>query len=475
MILIQTIQHFGDLRELPSKSITEGELFPPNPISFVQMCFGSDVQDYYQRISEGKSYYERLPPMSVTVADIGEKDCSFIEKYGNGHFAMEANNEVHFMLEHLNSEIELQNANSLLRTADLTKTSVFLGEKILEKYIVISDTLMERHLESLRLIATEVLEEILSTLPLSTQDDSVKTIVESVLSSSAEPGSNSPETRSISQLTGSGDSSFVTVWSGGSVTPADDVIIKNLLTEESKRVVAEAKSQILDLSKRENKTAAMREIVKKPSGREMRKKNKGKPGTKELDETKLFTDYASSPWQDAFNWFMGNFKSELQHELLYVPRTSKQFLSEFKEDSSHFGDSVIVVQNWFYEMEDCIVSLETGHQMTLLLMPDNSGPHILLSPEVGIYIVMAKPERGLSASLLSRHFAARLSCLRVWILCVGDFSLYMDSLIMTRHSSLKRKCWLELTALFVPDKETLISTIVKLKKMDGLVQHRTEQ
>ena len=54
---------------LKERSVTEDELFPPNPVSFVQRCFGSDVKEYYQLITDTKSYYDRLPQMPVTVSD----------------------------------------------------------------------------------------------------------------------------------------------------------------------------------------------------------------------------------------------------------------------------------------------------------------------------------------------------------------------------------------------------------------------
>ena len=251
------------------------------------------------------------------------------------------------------------------------------------------------------------------------------------------------------------------------MTPADDVIIKNLLSEEEKKIDEnDGKALILDRRVIDiEEDTKLQEIVQKPVGCDIKVNAAGRTrhrkGTKEFDETKLFTDYADNPWQDPFNWFMGNFSSDIQCELLYVPRTSGQFLPEFHG----CGDSVMIAQNWVALKEDWILSWELGHQVRVHGMPDNSGPDILLGPETGVCIVMSEPQGGVAASLLAWHSAARHSCLRVWIICVGDLSLYMEALVIARHPDLKEK-EPQMTPLFVPDTKTMISTIVELGKVE---------
>ena len=121
----------------------------------------------------------------------------------------------------------------------------------------------------------------------------------------------------------------------------------------------------------------------------------------------------------------------------------------------------MIVQNWIALNEDWILSWELGHQVTILGMPDNSGPDILLGPEAGVYIIRTEPQGGVAAALLAWHAAAQDSCLRVWIICVGDLSLYMEAVVIARHPWHKEK-EMQMTPLFVPDTETMTSTIVEL-------------
>ena len=126
----------------------------------------------------------------------------------------------------------------------------------------------------------------------------------------------------------------------------------------------------------------------------------------------------------------------------------------------------MMAQNWIALKDDWILSWELDHQVTVHGMPDNSGPDILLGPETGVCIIMSEPQGGVAASLLARHAASQASCLRVWIVCVGDLSLYMESLVIARHPELKEK-ELHVTPLFVPDTKTMISTIAELGKVES--------
>ena len=426
-------------------------------MSFVEKCFGSTVREHYRQITDTKSYYDRLPQMPVSATDIVLRDSSFIQKYEHGHFILQASEEVNSSLELLESKLEIGSTKSCLSTTKLSETSSNLAEELLHKYTEISENILSSRHEKVREIIREVLEEILSSIEVSASEhDSV----DSVLSPTTQ------SCHSFSQMTGAGDCSFVTVWSRGSMTPADDLITRDLLSAEKEIGENDGKARISDHSSISMEENVMQEIVQKPAGCENKVNVLGRTRQKrEFDMTKLFTDYANNPWQDPFNWFIGNFKSELQDELLYVPRTSEQFLLE-----SHVcGDSVMIVQNWIALKEDWVLSWELGHQVTALVMPDNSGPDILLGPETGVCIIMTEPQEGVAASLLALHAAARDSCLQVWIVCVGDLSLYMESLVIARHPTVKEK-ELQMTPLFVPDTETMISTIVEL----GQVQWRNK-
>ena len=432
-------------------------MFPPNPASFVQKCFGPEVLEYYHLITDTKSYYDRLPQMPITGSDIVSGESSFTHKYDNGHFTFKASDKVNSSLALLKSELETGKNKSALTTAKLPGTSTSLAEELLEKYTKISESILSSRREKVKEMIREVLGDILSSIEVSASVHPTTT-VDTVFLSSTE------SCHSFSQLTGeAGDCSFVTVWSRGSVTPADDVIIKNLLSEEKKMDDNDGTALILDrrfINIEEN--TKLQEIVQKPVGCDIKVHAVGRTRTKEFDETKLFTDYADNPWQDPFNWFMGNFKSDIQCELLYVPRTSGQFLPEFQG----CGDSVMMAQNWIALKEDWILSWELDHQVAVHGMPDNSGPDILLGPETGVCIIMSEPQGGVAASLLARHAASQASCLRVWIVCVGDLSLYMESLVIARHPELKEK-ELHVTPLFVPDIKTMISTIAELGKVES--------
>ena len=104
---------------------TEDELFPPNPVSFVQRCFGSDVKEYYQLITDTKSYYDRLPQMPVTVSDTVLN--SVTQKYEHGHFVLKASDEVNSKMEVLRSKQKLGLSESFL-TTELPRTSNFEEE-----------------------------------------------------------------------------------------------------------------------------------------------------------------------------------------------------------------------------------------------------------------------------------------------------------------------------------------------------------
>ena len=433
-------------------------MFPPNPASFVQKCFGPEVLEYHHLITDTKSYYDRLPQMPITVSDSVLRESSFTHKYDNGHFTVKASDKVNSSLTLLKNELETGKNKSALTTAKLPGSSTRLAEELLEKYTKISESILSSRREKLKEMIREVLEDILSSIEVSASTTTVDTVFPS----------STDSCHSFSQLTGeAGDCSFVTVWSRGSVTPADDVIIKNLLREK-KMDENDGKALILDrrfidIDIEEN--IKLQEIVQKPVGCDIKVNAVGRTrhrrGNREFDETKLFTDYADNPWQDPFNWFMGNFNSDIQCELLYVPRTSGQFLPDFHG----CGDSVLIAQNWIASKDDWILSWELGHQVTVHVMPDNSGPDILLGPETGVYIILSEPQGGVAASLLARHAAARDSCLRVWVVCVGDLSLYMESLVIARHPELKKE-ELQMTTLFVPDTKTMISTIVELGKVE---------
>ena len=104
---------------------TEDELFPPNPGSFVQRCFGSDVKEYYQLITDTKSYYDRLPQMPVTVSDTVLN--SVTQKHEHGHFVLKASDEVNSKMELLRSKQKLGLNESFL-TTELPRTVNFEEE-----------------------------------------------------------------------------------------------------------------------------------------------------------------------------------------------------------------------------------------------------------------------------------------------------------------------------------------------------------
>ena len=104
---------------------TEDELFPPNPVSFVQRCFGSDVKEYYQLITDTKSYYDRLPQMPVTVSDTVLN--SVTQKHEHGHFVLKASDEVNSKMELLRSKQKL-GVNESFLTTELPRTSNFEEE-----------------------------------------------------------------------------------------------------------------------------------------------------------------------------------------------------------------------------------------------------------------------------------------------------------------------------------------------------------
>ena len=104
---------------------TEDELFPPNPVSFVQRCFGSDVKEYYQLITDTKSYYDRLPQMPVTVSDTVLN--SVTQKHEHGHFVLKASDEVNSKMEVLRSKQKL-GLSELFLTTELPRTSNFEEE-----------------------------------------------------------------------------------------------------------------------------------------------------------------------------------------------------------------------------------------------------------------------------------------------------------------------------------------------------------
>ena len=396
--------------------------------------------------------------MPVSLADKVFRESSVTQKYEHGHFVIDPSDRVKSSLEFLKTKIESSRCGSVLTTAKLPGTTSNLEEELLKKYANISETILRLKHDQLKEIIGEILEDILSSVTISASNS--PNSPDSVLSPSTESCS------SFSQLTGAGDCSFVTVWSRGSVTPADDLIIKDLLSEEQRKTEGDAKAKILDCNSIvKEEDPMMREIVRQPPGKAIDEFNvieiTGHTKTKEVDERKLITDYTNNPWQDPFNWFIGNFRSELLDELLYVPRTSKQFLPE----SHCCGDSIMIVQNWITLKEDWILTWELSHQVTTLEMPDNRGPDILLGPEAGVCIIMEEPQGGVAACLLAWHAAARDSCLRLWIVCVGDLSTYMESLMITRHPLLK-DFELQMTPLFVPDLATMMSTIVELGKVE---------
>ena len=117
---------------------TEDELFPPNPVSFVQRCFGSDVKEYYQLITDTKSYYDRLPQMPVTVSDTVLN--SVTQKHEHGHFVLKASDEVNSKMELLRSKQKLGLNESFL-TTELPRTSNF-EEELQGCTLTMEDSLM---------------------------------------------------------------------------------------------------------------------------------------------------------------------------------------------------------------------------------------------------------------------------------------------------------------------------------------------
>ena len=159
----------------------------------------------------------------------------------------------------------------------------------------------------------------------------------------------------------------------------------------------------------------------------------------------------------------------IREELLYVPKTSKQFIVREEDEKGQSmammiikKRNVILVQNWLLSRGQMIASLEQDHQVTVLSMPDSAtAPHILLGPAAAVYLVPAAAPPQLAELLRSWHSATRHSCGQVWLLSLGDFSAFMETVAFCREAAAPPS----MRPLLVPATSRLSSSLAQLAQL----------
>ena len=268
-----------------------------------------------------------------------------------------------------------------------------------------------------------------------------------------EKSDNSQCTHTSEEETSS-QASFVTIYPllSRSTTPVDDLIIRELAKQ--RQVNSISKSELID-HRGDHKTKS------KETCSEDNISLKINFETNLPDAFERGIDSCGALIDLHLRW--------IREELLYVPKTSKQFIVREEDEK---GPSlatmiinkrdVILVQNWLLSQVQLIASLEQDHQVTVLSMPDSAtAPHILLSPATAVYLVPAAAPPQLAELLRSWHSATRHSCGQVWLLSLGDFSAFMESVAFCREAAAPPS----MRPLLVPASSQLSCSLAQLAQL----------
>ena len=268
-----------------------------------------------------------------------------------------------------------------------------------------------------------------------------------------EKSDNSQCTHTSEEETSS-QASFVTIYPllSRSTTPVDDLIIRELAKQ--RQVDSISKSELID-HRGDHKTKS------KETCSEDNISLKINFETNLPDAFERGIDSCGALIDLHLRW--------IREELLYVPKTSKQFIVREEDEK---GPSlatmiinkrdVILVQNWLLSQVQLIASLEQDHQVTVLSMPDSAtAPHILLSPATAVYLVPAAAPPQLAELLRSWHSATRHSCGQVWLLSLGDFSAFMESVAFCREAAAPPS----MRPLLVPASSQLSCSLAQLAQL----------
>ena len=266
-----------------------------------------------------------------------------------------------------------------------------------------------------------------------------------------EKSDNSQCTHTSEEETSS-QASFVTIYPllSRSTTPVDDLIIRELAKQ--RQVDSISKSELID----------------------HRGDHKSKATCSEDDLSLKINFETNLP--DAFERGIDSRGALIdlhlrwiREELLHVPKTSKQFIVKEEDEEGQSlammiikKRDVILVQNWLLSQVQMIASLEQDHQVTVLSMPDSAtAPHILLSPATAVYLVPAAAPPQLAELLRSWHSATRHSCGQVWLLSLGDFSAFMETVAFCREAAAPPS----MRPLLVPASSQLSSSLAQLAQL----------
>ena len=161
--------------------------------------------------------------------------------------------------------------------------------------------------------------------------------------------------------------------------------------------------------------------------------------------------------------------------LLYQPKTSERFAkppepAEFKNisNSKHLlRKQSILVQKCIFINESLKVSLEMDCNLFVVPMDVADSPltpHIIIHPTIGVFLIWPKmldTRLELVMEFWNKHHN---SFDQLWIICVGDYKAYMESVISCQAASERRPSddTTLIMAMFVTEEDYLGATIADL-------------
>ena len=125
------------------------------------------------------------------------------------------------------------------------------------------------------------------------------------------------------------------------------------------------------------------------------------------------------------------------------------------------GRHNILVQDCISRQETLIMSLEMDHKLSVVSMDMTDSPltpHIVVGPTTGVCLVWPQVLDGCLENVRELSIRSRYCFDQIWIICVGDYSSYIQSVILSQATSGRPR----MMALFVTDEEHLAATIADL-------------
>ena len=201
----------------------------------------------------------------------------------------------------------------------------------------------------------------------------------------------------------------------------------------------------------------------------------------------------SDPFHMDLYEFLHTYSCSME-SLMYQPRTSRKFLmitelemdvnllqKSFESSSSRMiksseqsnvpGRHNILVQDCIFRLESLVMSLEMDQKLCVVpmdLADSPTTPHIILGPTIGVFLVWSQVIDGGLENVSELCIRSRNSFDQIWMICVGDYSSYIQSVRMSQAASGSNDQIMIMT-LFVTDEEQLAATIADLSESVGQV------